>query len=140
MVVLQLDGLDIADVIDQDDAAWSRLVEPQRFTAAALMAPEIYMKLRNIECSDQSVSSDREALTSCCRPEALGDIRKANREWLEIVFRCPAVGAAISVLSAHLHDELCEHKMMAGTSIHEIIDPILVGSPHADGLRKKLNR
>lgn len=97
------------------------------------------MKLYNIECSDQSVSSDREALASCCRPEAFDDIRKANREWLEIVFQCPAVGAAISVLSTHLHNELCEHKMMAGTSIHEIIDPILVGSPYADVLKTKLN-
>jgi hypothetical protein len=30
IVILRLDGVDIADVVDQDDAAWTRLVEPHR--------------------------------------------------------------------------------------------------------------
>jgi hypothetical protein len=37
-VVLRLDGVDIADVVDQGDAAWTRLVEPHKFSVAALMA------------------------------------------------------------------------------------------------------
>ena len=28
IVILRLDGLDVAEVVDQDDAAWTRLVEP----------------------------------------------------------------------------------------------------------------
>jgi hypothetical protein len=39
-VFLRLDGLDIADVVDKDDSAWTRLVEPQKYTVPALMAPE----------------------------------------------------------------------------------------------------
>jgi hypothetical protein len=49
IVILRLDGTDVADVIDQDDAAWTRLVEPHKFTVAALMAPEVYMNLNNID-------------------------------------------------------------------------------------------
>jgi len=140
IVILRLDGVDIADVVDQDDAAWTRLVEPQKFTVAALMAPEVYMGLNNIAFTDRSVSSDRDAVADCFRPEAVEDIRKVNRELLENVFQCPCVGAAISILSAHMDNELREHKVMNGTSIHEIIDPILKHSPHADGLRERLNR
>jgi hypothetical protein len=91
IVVLRLDGLDIADVVDQDDAAWTRLVEPQKFTVAALMAPEVYMRLNGIVFTDLSVSSDRDAVANCFRAEAVEDIRKANRELLEIIFQCPAL-------------------------------------------------
>jgi hypothetical protein len=28
IVILRLDGMDVADVVDQDDAAWTRLVDP----------------------------------------------------------------------------------------------------------------
>jgi len=127
VVVLRLDGLDIA--------AWTRLVPPQKYTVAALMAPEVYMTLNNISFTDQSVSSDRHAVADCIRPETLEDIIRQNRELLEAIFRCPWVGAAISILSVRMHDELREHKVMLGSSIHEIIDPILQHSPYADGLR-----
>jgi hypothetical protein len=115
-------------------------VEPHKFTVAALTAPEVYMSLNNIGFTDLSVSSDRDAVADCFRPEAVEDIRKVNRELLEIIFKCPDVRAAISILSARMNDELREHKVMNGTSIHEIIDPILKYSPHADGLRERLNR
>lgn len=55
IVILRLDGLDVAEVVDQDDAAWTRLVEPQRFTVAALMAPEVYMSLNNIAFTDAAI-------------------------------------------------------------------------------------
>jgi hypothetical protein len=140
IVILRLDGLEIADVVEQDDAAWTRLVEPHKFTVAALTAPEVYMSLNNIAFTDLSVSSDRDAVADCFRPEAVEDIRKVNRELLEIILQCPYVRAAISILSARMDDELRKHKVMNGTSIHEIIDPILKHSPHADGLRERLNR
>ena len=140
IVILRLDGLEMADVVEQDDAAWTRLVEPHKFTVAALMAPEVYMDLNNIAFTDHSVSSDRDAVADCFRPEAVEDIRKVNRELLEIIFQCPYVCAAISILGASMDNELREHKVMTGTSIHEIIDPILKHSPHADGLRERLNR
>jgi hypothetical protein len=139
-VIPRLDGLDIADVVDQDGAAWTRLVEPQKFTVAALMAPEVYMRLNDISFTDHSVSSDRDAVADFFPPEAVEDIRKKKRDLLKIIFQCPDVRAAISILSARMNDELREHKVMKGTSIHEIIDPILKYSPHADGLRERLNR
>jgi hypothetical protein len=140
IVIGRLEGLDVADVVDQDDAAWTRLVEPQKFTVAALMAPEIYMTLNNIAFTDDSVSSDRNAVAHCFRPAAVEDIRQANRELLEIYFQCPYVLSAINILSAVMDSELREHRMMNGVSIHEIIDPILIYSPHADGLRERLSR
>ena len=135
-----LDGLDIADVIETDDAVWTRLVEPQKYTVAALMAPEVYMKLHEIEFTDQSVSSDRNAVAGCIRPAAVEDIRRQNRALLENIFQCPDIGAAICVLSARMDIELREHKVMHGNFIHEIIDPILTHSLYAADLRKKLNR
>jgi hypothetical protein len=140
IVVGRLDGLDVADVIDQDDAAWTRLVEPQKFTVAALMAPEIYMTLNNIAFTDNSMSSDRIAVADCFLPDAVEDIRQTNRELLEVYFQCPYVLSAIGILGARMDSELREHKVMNGVSIHEIIDPILTCSPHADGLRERLNR
>ena len=71
VVICRLEGLDIADVIDQDDAAWTRLVEPQKFTLAALMAPEIYMVLNNIAFTDESVSSDGDAVADCSSQKKL---------------------------------------------------------------------
>jgi hypothetical protein len=139
-VILRLDGLHIAKVVDNNDAAWTLLIEPQKYTVAALMAPEVYMSLNNIAFTDLSVSRDRDAVADCFRPEAVEDIRKNNRESSEIIFQCPYVRAAISVLSARMDNELREHKVMNGTSIHEIIDTILKYSPHADGLRERLNR
>jgi hypothetical protein len=79
IVIGRLGGLDVADVIDQDDAAWTRLVEPQRFTVAALMAPEVYVALNNIAFTDESVSSDRKAVANCFAPEEIDDIRKTNK-------------------------------------------------------------
>jgi hypothetical protein len=140
VVILRLDGLDVADVVDHEDAAWTRLVESQKFTVAALMAPEVYMRLNNIDFTDVSVSSDRDAVADCFRPESVEDIREANRELLDIIFQCPYVNAAITILAARMHDALREHKVMNGISIHEIIDPILKYSPHADGLRERLNQ
>jgi hypothetical protein len=139
VVIARLDGLDISDVVDQDDAAWTRLIEPQRFTVEAMMAPEVYMSLNNVAFTDDSVSIDRNAIAECYRPEAVENIRQDSREWLEVVFRCPYVRAAISILTVRMDDELRDHKIMKGSSIHEIIDPILQDSPYADGLRDKLN-
>jgi hypothetical protein len=138
IVILRLDGLDIADVVDQDDRALTRLEEPHKFTVAALMAPEIYMTLNNIAFTDHSVSSDRDAVANCIRPEAVEGIRQTNRELLEGMFQCPYIRAAISVLSARMDAELREHKVMKGSSIHEIIDPILKRSIYADDLRARL--
>src|SRR5271167_978859 len=77
VVILRIDGLDIADVVDQeDDAAWTRLIEPQKFTVAALMAPEVYMSLNNIAFTDSSVSGDRSEVADCFPPEDVGDIRE----------------------------------------------------------------
>lgn len=56
------------------------------------------------------------------------------------MFHCPYVTAAITILSARMHGVLREHKLMNGTSIHEVIDPILKYSPYADGLRERLNQ
>jgi len=140
IVILRLDGLDIADVVDQDDAAWTRLVEPQKFTVAALMAPEVYMSLNNISFTDSSVSSDRKAVADCFLSEDVEDIRRSNRELLGSIFQCPCVLAAISILSAQMDKELHEHKVINGSSIHEIIDSILKYSPYADGLRERLSR
>jgi hypothetical protein len=140
IVIGRLDGLDVADVIDQDDAAWTRLVEPQKFTVAALMAPEIYMTLNNIAFTDHSVSSDRNAVADCFPPDAVEEIRQTNRELLEVYFQCPYVLSAIRILSARMDNELREHRVMNGVSIHEIIDPILKCSPHSDGLRERLSR
>jgi hypothetical protein len=137
IVILRLDGMDIAEVVDQDDAAWTRLVEPHKFTVAALMAPEVYMSLNNIAFTDLSVSSDRNAVAECFLPEEVEDIRRTSREFLEIIFQCPNVSAAITILTACMHDVLRDHKVMNGTAIHEIIDPILQHSPHADGLRER---
>src|SRR5438105_8459835 len=139
-VILRLDGLDIADVVEKDDAAWTRLVEPQKYTVAALMAPEVYMTLNDIEFTEESVSSDRNAVAECIRPEAVEGIRRQNRALLENMFQCPDIRAAIGVLSARMNIELREHKIMHGDSIHGIIDPILKHSPYADDLREKLRR
>ena len=38
-----------------------------------------------------------------------------------------------------MDEELREHKLMHGDSIHGIIDPILKHSPYADDLREKLS-
>jgi hypothetical protein len=138
VVICRLDGLDIRDVVEGDEAAWTRLVDPQTFTPAALMAPEIYMTINNIAFDDLSVSNDRQAFAECFRAEAVEDIRQSKRELLELYFQCPCVRAAISILSARMNVELREHKAMNGIVIHEIIDPILKHSPYADGLRKKL--
>jgi hypothetical protein len=97
-VVLRLDGVDIADVVDQGDAAWTRLVEPHKFSVAALMAPEVYMRLNNIAFTDLSISSDRNAVADCFLPEDVEDIRRNNRELLELIFQCPYVLSAISIL------------------------------------------
>jgi hypothetical protein len=140
VVICRLDGLEIRDVMEQADAAWTRLVEPQKFTVAALMAPEIYMILNNIAFTDDSMSSDRNAVADCFPPDAVEDIRQRNRELLEIYFQCPYVLSAVSILSARMDTELREHKLMNGVPIREIIDPILKCSPHADGLRERLNR
>jgi hypothetical protein len=86
IVILRLDGVDIADVVDQDDAAWTRLVEPQKFTVAALMAPEVYMGLNNISFTDRSVSSDRDAVADCLRPEAVEDIREVIENCWKLFF------------------------------------------------------
>jgi hypothetical protein len=117
-VVLRLDGVDIADVVDQGDAAWTRLVEPHKFSVAALMAPEVYMRLNNIAFTDLSISSDRNAVADCFLPEDVEDIRRNNRELLEIIFQCSYVLAAISILSVRMDEELRENKVMNGTSIH----------------------
>jgi hypothetical protein len=138
VVICRLDGLDIRDVVEGDEAAWTRLVDPQRFTPAALMAPEIYMVINNIGFDDLSVSSDMQAFAECFRAEAVEDLRQSNRELLELYFQCPFVRAAISILSVQMDVELREQKVMNGADIHEIIDPILVRSPYADGLREKL--
>jgi hypothetical protein len=140
IVILRLDGLEVADVVEQDEAAWTRLVEPQKFTVAALMAPEVYMGLNNIAFTDLSVSSDRNAVTDCYPPEDVEDIRKDNRALLEMICQCPSVRAAIRVLSESMDNELRKHKVMTGTSIYELIDPILKHSPYANGLRERLNR
>jgi hypothetical protein len=139
VVICRLEGLDIAEVIDQNDAAWTRLVEPQKFTVAALMAPEVYMILNNIAFTDDSVSSDRKAVADCFCSEAVEDIRQKNRELLQLYFQSTYVLIAIGVLSARMDSELREHKVMSGDSIHEIIDPILKYSLYADRLREKLN-
>ena len=97
------------------------------------------MSLNNIAFTDHSVAPDRDAVADCFRPEAVEDIHKINREWLQTIFCCPHVRAAISILSARMDDELREHRVMNGTSIHEIIDPILKYSPHADDLRERLS-
>jgi hypothetical protein len=138
VVICRPDWLDIKDVIEQDDAAWTRLLEPQRFTIAALMAPEIYMAVNNIAFSDESVSGDRNAVAECFLADAVEDVRQINRELLEIYFQCSYVRTAIGVLSAHMDEELREHKVMDGASIHKLIDPILKDSPYAYGLREKL--
>lgn len=140
VVIGILSGLEIEVVVDQDDAVWTRLVEPHKFNVAALMAPEVYMNLFNIAYTELSVSSDRDAVTDCFCPEAIEDIRRANREWLEMVFKCPYVRRAIGILSVCMDAELRKHKRMSGTYIHEIVDPILKYSAHADDLREKLNR
>jgi hypothetical protein len=98
------------------------------------------MSLNNIAFSDRSGSSDRDAVSNCFSPDDIEVIRKTNRNELKIIFQCPFVNAAITILSAHMHDVLREHKVMQGTSIHEIIDPILKYSAHAGGLRQRLNR
>src|SRR6202011_4091499 len=101
-VILRLNGLDVADVVETDDAVWTRLVEGQKYTVAALMAPEVYMKLHDIEFTDQSVSSDRNTVEECISPEAVEDIRRQNREFLENMFQCPGIRTAIGVLSARM--------------------------------------
>ena len=109
------------------------------FTVAALMAPEVYMSLNNIAFTDRSVSSDRDAVAECFCPEDVESIRQNKRDSLADMFQCPHVLAAISIFSAHMYAKLREHGEMSGISIHEIIDPILMNSPYADGLREKLN-
>jgi hypothetical protein len=79
------------------------------------MVPEVYMSLNNIAFTDQSVSSDSNVIAECYRPEAVENIRQDSREWLEVVFCCPYVLSAISILSVRMDDELREHKMMNGT-------------------------
>ena len=129
IVVARLDGLDIANVVDHEDRVLTSLVEPQRFTAAALMAPEVFMTLNNIAFTDHSVSSDRDALAECLKPEAIEETRRVEREWLEVVFQCPYVLMAIRVLAVRLDQELRERGAMDGAIIHQIIDPILARSP-----------
>jgi hypothetical protein len=80
IIILRLDGLEIANVVEQDDAAWTRLVEPHKFTVAALIAPEVYMNLNNIAFTDHSVLSDRDAVAKCFPPEEVEDIRKEDTE------------------------------------------------------------
>jgi hypothetical protein len=109
-VILRLNGLDVADVVETADAVRTRLVEGQKYTVAALMAPEVYMKLHDIEFTDQSVSSDRNAVAECIRPEAVEDIRRQNRALLENIFQCPDIRAAICVLSARMDIELREQR------------------------------
>ena len=128
-VILRLDGLDIADVIENHDFAYTRLVEPQEYTVAALMAPEVYMKLNQIEFTVEFVLSDRNAVAECIRPEIVEDIRRKNCALLENTFQCPDVRAAIDVLSARMDEELRDHIQMHGDFIHEIIDPILKHTP-----------
>jgi hypothetical protein len=134
IVVARLDGLDIADVVEHEDRILTSLVEPQRFTPAALMAPEVFFVINNIAFKDHSVSGDRNDLAECFKPEAIEKIRRANWEWLELVFECPHIRAAVDILSARLDEELRMHGRMDGTTIHHIVDPILKLSPHADGL------
>ena len=137
-VILRLYGRDIAEVVDHPDRVLTILVEPQKYTVAALMAPEVYMRLNNIAFTDHSVSNDRDAVAECFRREDVESIRQDNRNLLVYMFQCPHVLAAISILSARMDAELREHRTMSGASIHEIIDPILIGSPYADDLRERL--
>jgi len=132
IIVARLDGLDVANVVEHEDRILTSLVEPQRFTPAALIAPEVFMIINNIAFTDQSVSGDRNAIAECFRPEAIAEIRRANWEWLEIVFQCPHVLSAINILSVRLDEELREHGEMDGAVIHQIIDPILAHSPHKE--------
>jgi hypothetical protein len=139
VVACRLEGLDIADVTDGDDRALTILVESQRFTSEAIMAPEIYMTIYNIDFKEESVSSDRNALAECYRPEDLFRVQQHATNYLREVFLCPWVCAAISILSARLHDELQEHRAMSGPAIHKLIDPMLKHSRYADGLRENLS-
>jgi hypothetical protein len=138
-VVLRLYGRDIAEVVDHPDRVLTILVEPQKYTVAALMAPEVYMRLKNIAFTDHSVSNDRDAVAECLRPEDVENIREDNRNLLTGMFQCPHILTAISILSARMDAELREHGTMSGPEIHEIIDPILINSPYADDLREKLS-
>ena len=104
------------------------------------MAPEVYMSLNNIAFTDHSVSSDRDTVADCFRPEDVEDIRQDHRDLLIDMFHCPHVLAAISILSARMDAELREHRTMSGALIHEIIDPILKCSPYADDLAEKLKQ
>src|SRR5208282_3858252 len=85
IVVARLDGLDIANVVEHVDRILTSLVEPHRFTPAALMAPEVYMVINNIAFTAHSVSADKNAIAECFKPEAIAEIRTVNREWLEVV-------------------------------------------------------
>lgn len=136
IVVARLDGLDIANVVEREDRILTMLVEPQRFTAAALMAPEVYMVINNIAFTDHSVSGDRDAIAECFKPDAIAEICGKNWELLKGVFQCPDVLAAINILSVRLDQELCRYGGMDGATIHQIIDPILAHSPYREtGLR-----
>lgn len=91
---------------------------------------QAHLDMNDIAFTDWAVSSDRQAVADCFKAEAIEDIREVNRERLEIVFLCPYVRSTISILGARLDEELRERGMMDGTSIHQIIDPILMHSPH----------
>jgi hypothetical protein len=80
VVILRLAGRDIAKAVDRDDSTLTILVEPQEFTVAALMAPEVYMSLNNITFTDHSVSRDRDAVADCFLPEDVENVRKTKRE------------------------------------------------------------
>lgn len=139
VVVCRLEGLDIAEVTDGDDRALTILVEPQKFTPEAMMAPEVYMTVYNIDYTEESVSGDRAALAECYQLEDLLQVQQNATNYLREVFLCPWVGAAISILSARLHDELQQHRAMSGPAVHELIDPVLKNSEYANGLREKVS-
>jgi hypothetical protein len=58
VVIARLNGLDIGEVVENDDMVLTVLVEPQKLTADSLMAPEIFTTINNISFTEHSVSSD----------------------------------------------------------------------------------
>jgi hypothetical protein len=58
------------------------MVPPLRGAARLRRVPRMPRSGNNIAFTDHSVSSDRDAVADCFRPEAVEDILKVNRELL----------------------------------------------------------
>jgi hypothetical protein len=142
--VLRRVGGDDVWVVNQDDRSITKwtAVRPHstEWDVMSVMGPEVYMTMHNIEFTPNSVSHDSDMVNKILADREDAEQFKAKmRTQLEVVFSCPYICEAIRSLAEKLFG-YSEVKAISSDAIHTLIDPFLLQSPHADGLRERVGK